>query len=75
MADYDCEWCNKEEDCIYAYDQLNCMVQEINENKIFTEDNKFTEFLQYLRDKNKDVDNSSVEQIISTMETMIAWSK
>ena len=34
MADYDCEWCDKEKSCVYAYDQSNCLVREINENKI-----------------------------------------
>jgi len=75
MADYDCEWCNKEKDCKYAYDSTNCMIEYIDKNKLFVNDDKFIEFLEYIKNKNKEIENDDVDMIISAMETMMAWSE
>lgn len=74
MADYSCDFCNENEICKYAYDELDCKIQMIKEAKIIS-NKEFEDFYKKYSKLNEDICNDELASILSHMYNIILLSK
>lgn len=74
MADYSCDFCTRDNQCPYAYDQLDCYVETIKAARAFVDD-EFKAFLAKLEEKNEDMDDDNIDVLIRHMRNIVSDSE
>lgn len=74
MADYSCDFCVHDNQCPYAYDQLDCFVETIKSAKAIVDD-EFETFLAKMVEKNEDICDDNLDVLIQNMRNIICDSK
>ena len=70
MADYDCEFCAHDNQCKYAYGQLDCFVKTIQAAKVVADD-EFKTFITKLEAKNKEMCDDNIDSLIMIMRNIV----
>ena len=70
MADYSCDFCEHNNQCRYAYDQLDCLVETIKTARVIADD-EFQAFLAKLIQKNEDLCDDNLGVLIRYMQNIV----
>lgn len=68
MADCDCDFCPRELTCKYAYDNTDCLVNNIKAAKVITASDYFTNFYNYVRAMEDLLVSDALENLVYTID-------